>query len=126
MLRYAGIATYAWVTKRHQKAQFEKDPLALWEMGDERVPLETRREKGVRLYSKRVCCVPWGMARELREHATLADLMGKAWACIWRRSAGMVMLGIPDVECRHGRNRQRHQRLTKWTTFCCKFINCEA
>ena len=119
MLRHACIATYAWITKRHQKAQFEKDPLALWEMGDERVPLEIRRQKGVHFHSKNICCVPWGMARQLREHATLDDLLGKAWAVIWRRSAAMVMLGIPDVECRHARNRQRQQRLTSWPSFCC-------
>ena len=125
MLRHDAIVTYGWIRERHLRV-FESDALSLFGLGDDRLSEAKRKDVTARIYGKSVCCLRRDLPLQVRERVPEDVLLGRQWKEVWRCGAGMIMMGIPDIECRHARNRQRGAAQTAFKNFAAKFCNLEA
>ena len=124
MLRHGLMVVYSWIHERHA-CRFERAPLSLLMLGD---PTRSRqdREQCVQCFKDTAsrCCVPWGIRPWFDQSED--DLLGVEFACLCFRVAGMMLLGIADVECRHHRTHvNTGQGQAFWHT-CADYVNKEA
>ena len=75
--------------------------------------------------SKRHCCVPSGIARELKlKQLSSADLQQPNWKQVLYWTAASLQLSMADVESMHAQNRQYSE--SAFYSIAAKFVNHEA
>ncbi len=105
-------------------------PWRLCELADGRTPLEVREKIAREFDAARACCLPPGVARELKASGVTGQelLTSEAWHQVLWEWSKLVTLQIADVEWRHRRCRSRLNRLgqSRYSHFVAKDVNQEA
>ena len=124
LVRHTWVTIVAWIDERHRK-QFKQWQLKLLMLGDARQTACGREGCLDEFYGHRPCCLRWGLARRVREQRPRCELESPRWSAMLYRTASMIMCGIPDVECRHARNKQHLRSCQAWYSFASNYINAE-
>ena len=124
-IRRTFMLAAAWIFRRHF-AYLHRDMFTITLVGDPDAHPETLETVLRKWDRKHMCCVPQGLARDLkREGLTSSDLMSQScWkeALFW--TAGTVQLSCADIEAMHSQNRSLAG--SAFHSIAARFINTES
>jgi len=123
-LRQSLLMVSAWIHERHVRAS-ESYPYKLAALADDRLSQLEKQDVANTFFSKAPCCIPWGMARTMRQSLTVQALLSRPWAVMLLRWAALIFLAIGDLECRHARNRRLVKGGMAWNNFTAASFNQE-
>ena len=106
-------------------AKYTAFPWAIFSCGDTRRGAEERRSLAATFKTKRACCLPFGMARDLTSVVDEEELVGPKWAGIFKLAAWQVRLSLFVIECLHARNRRSADARMDWANLSSRFVNGE-
>ena len=124
-LRRALLALSAWVYRRHI-VYWEQFPWCLMRLVDDFAEEASVEEVKDRWDSSLICCMPAGLARELKRAAPTAEALvaDSKWRATLTGFAALLQMTIADVETKHALSRHWADR--PFPTIAAKHINREA
>ena len=125
LVRRCILLATAHVYRYHAKMFFAEWPWPLVAAADPRTSSAERLSVIRRFLDKNHCCIPFGLARKLRD-LDEAELAGSTWQAILLFMAWLVRASVASVETLHARSRRLADPQMNWETFVSNFVSEEA